>query len=123
MVFLDHHRQVLALRAGGAGAAGSLYGARRGGGAGISRARDARDVRLRQGKRDHLLSVIVLARGDFVFYDCVYEELLQALGPINDTDAVPWTMFNDDVHMGFFDIYDQYLLNIRMIRASGRHGA
>jgi hypothetical protein len=25
---------------------------------------------------------------------------------------VPWTMFNDDVQMGFFDIYDQYLLNI-----------
>src|ERR1700676_3466637 len=26
--------------------------------------------------------------------------------------SVPWTMFNDDVQMGFFDIYDQYLLNI-----------
>jgi len=25
---------------------------------------------------------------------------------------VPWTMFNDDVQMGFFDVYDQYLLNI-----------
>jgi hypothetical protein len=50
--------------------------------------------------------------GDFVFYDCAYEELLQALGPINDTDAVPWTMFNDEVRMGFFDVFDQYLLNI-----------
>jgi hypothetical protein len=48
---------------------------------------------------------------DFLFFDCAYEELLQALGPINDTD-VPWTMFNDDVQMGFFDIYDQYILNI-----------
>ena len=56
--------------------------------------------------------ILVADIGDFVFYDCIYEELLQALGPINDTDAVPWTMFNDDVHMGFFDIYDQYLLNI-----------
>jgi serine/threonine protein kinase HipA of HipAB toxin-antitoxin module len=37
---------------------------------------------------------------------------LQALGPINDDRSVPWTMFNDDVQMGFFDIYDQYLLNI-----------
>jgi hypothetical protein len=52
------------------------------------------------------------AVGDFVFYDCAYEELLQALGPINDTDAVPWTMFNDEVRMGFFDVFDQYLLNI-----------
>jgi hypothetical protein len=25
---------------------------------------------------------------------------------------VPWTMFNDDVQMGFFDVYDQYILNI-----------
>jgi len=56
--------------------------------------------------------ILVADAGDFVFYDCIYEELLQALGPINDTDAVPWTMFNDDVHMGFFDVYDQYILNI-----------
>jgi hypothetical protein len=49
---------------------------------------------------------------DFTFSDCVYEELLQALGPINDNASVPWTMFNDEVQMGFFDRYDQYLLNI-----------
>jgi hypothetical protein len=56
--------------------------------------------------------LIVADAGDFVFYDCIYEELLQSLGPINDDTTVPWTMFNDDVHMGFFDLYDQYLLNI-----------
>ncbi len=56
--------------------------------------------------------VLVVDAGDFIFYDCVYEELLQALGPINDDSSIPWTMFNDNVHMGFFDIYDQYLLNI-----------
>jgi len=56
--------------------------------------------------------IIVADAGDFVFYDCLYEELLQALGPINDDKTVPWTMFNDDVQMGFFDRYDQYLLNI-----------
>jgi hypothetical protein len=49
---------------------------------------------------------------EFTFYDCVYEELLQSLGPINDTDKVPWTMFNDAVRMGFFGVYDQYILNI-----------
>jgi hypothetical protein len=57
-------------------------------------------------------AIIVANAGDFVFYDCAYEELLQALGPINDTNAVPWTMFNDRVHMGFFDVYDQYILNV-----------
>jgi hypothetical protein len=48
--------------------------------------------------------VIIAADGsDFRFYDCAYEELLQSLGPINDDRSVPWTMFNDDVQMGFFD--------------------
>jgi len=56
--------------------------------------------------------IIVADIGEFVFYDCVYEELLQALGPINDDTSVPWSMFNDDVQMGFFDLYDQYVLNI-----------
>ena len=50
--------------------------------------------------------------GDFIFYDCAYEEMLQSLGPINDDESVPWTMFNDNVQMGFFDVYDQYLLNM-----------
>ena len=56
--------------------------------------------------------IIVVDAGEFIFQDCVYEELLQALGPINDDDDLPWTMFNDEVQMGFFDIYDQYLLNL-----------
>ena len=38
--------------------------------------------------------------------------MLQGLGLINDDASVPWTMFNDDVQMGFFDVYDQYLANI-----------
>ena len=71
---------------------------------------------------------LVVDAGDFIFYDCVYEELLQSLGPINDTASVPWTMFNDDVQMGFFGVYDQYILNILYhprVRAGhdGRGGA
>ena len=61
---------------------------------------------------EHSDVILTVDNGDFVFLDCAYEEVLQSLGPINDTDSVPWTMFNDDVQMGFFDIYDQYLLNI-----------
>ena len=55
---------------------------------------------------------LVADAGDFIFYDCIYEELLQSMGPINDTASVPWTMFNDNVQAGFFDVYDQYILNI-----------
>ena len=57
-------------------------------------------------------AILPVDAGDFIFYDCAYEELLQGLGTINDDSSVPWTMFNDDVQMGFFDVYDQYLLNI-----------
>jgi len=60
----------------------------------------------------HAEVILPVDASDFTFYDCAYEELLQALGPINDDPSVPWTMFNDDVQMGFFDVYDQYLLNI-----------
>jgi hypothetical protein len=56
--------------------------------------------------------ILTVDNGDFVFLDCAYEELLQAMGPINDTSSVPWTMFNDKVSMGFFDVYDQYILNL-----------
>jgi hypothetical protein len=61
---------------------------------------------------EHSDVILTVDRGDFVFLDCAYEELLQSLGPINDTNSIPWTMFNDQVSMGFFDVYDQYLLNI-----------
>ena len=61
---------------------------------------------------EHSDVFLTVDNGDFTFLDCAYEELLQSLGPINDTSAIPWTMFNDSVSMGFFDIYDQYLLNI-----------
>jgi DUF2927 family protein len=56
--------------------------------------------------------ILVVDAGEFVFTDCAYEEMLQALGPINDDPSVPWTMFNDNVQLGFFGLYDQYLLNI-----------
>ena len=61
---------------------------------------------------EHSDVILTVDSGDFVFFDCAYEELLQSLGPINDTSTVPWTMFNDKVSMGFFDVFDQYILNI-----------
>jgi hypothetical protein len=61
---------------------------------------------------EHSDVILTVDNGDFIFLDCAYEELLQSLGPINDTASVPWTMFNDNVSMGFFDVYDQYILNI-----------
>jgi hypothetical protein len=68
-----------------------------------------KDERFRIRRAEVILPVDA---GNFTFYDCAYEEMLQALGAINDDASVPWTMFNDNVQMGFFDVYDQYLLNI-----------
>jgi hypothetical protein len=65
-----------------------------------------------QFRIEHSDVFLVADTRNFIFFDCAYEELLQSLGPINDTDSVPWTMFNDDVQLGFFGIYDQYILNI-----------
>jgi hypothetical protein len=61
---------------------------------------------------EHSDVILTVDNGDFIFLDCAYEELLQSMGPINDTSSVPWTMFNDNVSMGFFDVYDQYILNL-----------
>jgi hypothetical protein len=61
---------------------------------------------------EHSDVILTVDNGDFIFLDCAYEELLQSLGPINDTSSVPWTMFNDSVSMGFFDVYDQYIMNV-----------
>jgi len=55
--------------------------------------------------------ILTVDNGDFIFFDCAYEELLQSRDH-NDTSSVPWTMFNDSVSMGFFDVYDQYILNV-----------
>jgi hypothetical protein len=89
---------------------------------GIDRAREIRaslDPQCLSGFRkneafeiEHSDVILTVDSGDFIFLDCAYEELLQSLGPINDTSSVPWTMFNDDVQMGFFDVFDQYILNI-----------
>jgi hypothetical protein len=49
--------------------------------------------------------ILPVDAGEFTFYDCAYEEPLQALGVINDDQSVPWTIFNDDVQMGFFAVY------------------
>jgi hypothetical protein len=71
------------------------------------------DIRRDGGFRIVRSEVIVAADIDeFVFLDCAYEQLLRALGPINDDPTLPWTMFNDNVQMGFFGRFDQYLLNI-----------
>jgi len=60
----------------------------------------------------HADVILVADAGEFIFYDCAYEEILQSLGPINDDSSLRWSMFNDKVHLGFFGVFDQYILNM-----------
>ena len=38
---------------------------------------------------EHSDVILTVDNGDFIFLDCAYEELLQSLGPINDTSTCP----------------------------------
>jgi hypothetical protein len=38
---------------------------------------------------EHSDVILTVDNGDFVFFDCACQELLQSLGPINDTWTVP----------------------------------
>ncbi|SHH02713.1 Protein of unknown function [Kaistia soli DSM 19436] len=56
--------------------------------------------------------VFVLAdRGDKAFASCLAEELTQALGPANDSDQLPYSLYNDDNDVGTFGLFDWYLLS------------
>jgi len=56
--------------------------------------------------------ILTVDNGDFVFLDCAYEELLQSLGPINDTSSVPWTCSTTMCRWDFSTVYDQYIMNV-----------
>ena len=80
---------------------------------------------------EHSDVILTVDNGDFIFLDCAYEELLQSLGPINDTSSVPWTMFNDECVDGILrrlrPIHPQLLYDPahqgRHDRAGGQGGA
>ena len=55
--------------------------------------------RTRKYEIEHSDVILTVDDGDFLFL--AHEELLQSLGPINDTSSLPWTMFNDKVSMAF----------------------
>ena len=67
---------------------------------------------------EHSDVILTVDNGDFMFLDCAYEELLQSLGPINDTSSVPWTMFNDMCQMGSSTSTISTSSTFSMIRAS-----
>ncbi|HXZ22764.1 MAG TPA: DUF2927 domain-containing protein [Pseudolabrys sp.] len=58
------------------------------------------------------VSFIIVDKGDDVFLDCAYHELLHAFGLSNHDQHNPWTTLNQNRMVGYLTVYDQSLLTL-----------
>jgi DUF2927 family protein len=56
------------------------------------------------------VSFIIVDKGDDVFLDCAYHELLHAFGLSNHDQRNPWTTLNQKRMVGYLSAYDRSLL-------------
>jgi len=64
------------------------------------------------GKIVHSVSFIIVDKGEDVFLDCAYHELLHAFGLSNHDQHNPWTTLNQNRMVGYLTIYDRSLLTL-----------
>ena len=64
------------------------------------------------GKIVHSVSFIIVDKGDDVFLDCAYHELLHAFGLSNHDQRNPWTTLNQKRMVGYLTVYDRALLTL-----------
>ncbi len=64
------------------------------------------------GKIVHSISFIIVDKGDDVFLDCAYHELLHAFGLSNHDQHNPWTTLNQKRMVGYLTVYDRALLTL-----------
>jgi hypothetical protein len=57
-------------------------------------------------------AVIVADEGEFLFQRCLVEEVLQGLGPVNDSPNLPDSVFNDYSRHSRFTTHDRFILNM-----------
>lgn len=60
----------------------------------------------------HSVSFIIVDKGDDVFLDCAYHELLHAFGLSNHDQHNPWTTLNQKRMVGYLTVYDRSLLTL-----------
>jgi hypothetical protein len=60
----------------------------------------------------HAVSFIIVDKGDAVFLDCAYHELLHAFGLSNHDRHNPWTTLNQNRMVGYLSVYDRSLLTL-----------
>ena len=58
------------------------------------------------------VSFIIVDKGDDVFLDCAYHELLHAFGLSNHDQRNPWTTLNQNRMVGYLSVYDRALLTL-----------
>ena len=58
------------------------------------------------------VSFIIVDKGDDVFRDCAYHELLHAFGLSNHDQHNPWTTLNQKRMVGYLSVYDRALLTL-----------
>ena len=58
------------------------------------------------------VSFIIVDKGDDVFLDCAYHELLHAFGLSNHDQRNPWTALNQKRMVGYLSVYDRSLLTL-----------
>ena len=64
------------------------------------------------GKIVHSISFIIVDKGDDVFLDCAYHELLHAFGLSNHDQHNSWTTLNQKRMVGYLTAYDRALLTL-----------
>jgi hypothetical protein len=64
------------------------------------------------GRILHSVSFIIVDKGDSIFLDCAYHELLHAFGLSNHDQHNPWTALNQRRMVGYLSAYDRALLTL-----------
>ena len=60
------------------------------------------------------VSFVIVDKGDEVFLDCAYHELLHAFGLSNHDQRNPWTTLNQRRMVGYLTVYDRALLTLAL---------
>jgi hypothetical protein len=64
------------------------------------------------GKIVRAVSFVIVDKGDRVFFDCAYHEMLHAFGLSNHDQDNPWTSLNQRRIVGYLSVYDRALLTL-----------
>jgi hypothetical protein len=64
------------------------------------------------GRILHSISFVIVDKGNKVFFDCAYHELLHAFGLSNHDQRNPWTTLNQRRMVGYLSVYDRALLTV-----------